>query len=706
MRPHWDIGLLCLSIALAMLASYAALEFAARVARAKAVIQRSRWHLTGAVALGMGAWSVHMTSILALQPPFVPQYDPLNTFAALLVATLTCGAGLRSVSSGRPGQRQLLLGSLGMGTGVLATHIVGTSVLHVAPAMHRDPKLMVACVALAYLAAYLALRLSGRVVQGTFRPFSAVRVRAAVLTGLAFAAMQYAGLAAINFDPDATSSGGFALTDHWAALIIALATIAVVAVALVAAFLTEHLEQRAAVHRHMLLRVGESLQYQNQHDGLTDLPNRDLFMTHLRQAISEASANAQSLAVLVLDLDRFKIINDAIGHGAGDLVLQSTARRLSAALRAHDTVARPGGDEFLVLLRSVGGIDDAVQTGSRLLELLREPHLVEGLETYATASIGISIYPQHAMEAEELVSHADEAMYKAKRLGRDRLCLFSQNTSVYTPERLKLESDLRRAVDRNQLELHYQPQVAIKSGDIVGLEALVRWRHPEEGLVPPDRFIGIAEETGLIGAIGGWVLGEACRQMRAWKDSGLPDLRMAINLSASQFEQEHLPSTVFSALEQYRLAPQWLELELTESTIMSDVAQSVHLLEAIRAMGVQIAIDDFGTGYSSLSYLKRLPISRLKIDRGFISDLGASNESDSIAHAIVSLGRSLGIQVIAEGVETLEQLECLRALGCDEYQGFFCSRALPANEVVTLIRDWQFQRRRKARVAAVVTAIR
>jgi diguanylate cyclase (GGDEF)-like protein len=548
-------------------------------------------------------------------------------------------------------------------------------------------------VATAYLTLWLVTRVSAEAPGN----FSLQRLGVAVAVGLALVGADLFDLQASSFSTALRDSGGIAIDHTWAALGISTTAIAMLVVTLVIAQFAARMVVRNAEHARSIARATADLEYRHSHDALTSLHNHEAFMQQLRAAMAEADAAGNSLAVLVLDVDRLAVINDSAGHQAGDLLLTLVATRLQAEVRNQDLVARSGGDEFLVLLRRVAGTDEVTQASTRLLEAMRESFLMQGTELFATASIGASLYPEHALVAEELVSHADEAMHRAKREGRNRLNIFDREHHVYTPARLHLETELRHAVALGQLELHYQPQVTLSSGEITGLEALIRWRHPVLGMIPPDRFIPLAEESGLIDDIGDWVLAESCRQICAWREAGHPDLRVAINLSASQFRQAELAPRIAAVLAAHGVRAQQLEVELTESTVMTNVEDSVRTLEQLRRLGVLIAVDDFGTGYSSLSYLKRLPISRLKIDRSFVSDLGASNEGDSIAQSIVALGHGLRLGVIAEGVETVEQLRALRGMGCDEYQGYLCSRPLPAADVMPMVRDWQFVQRRRSR---------
>jgi len=421
--------------------------------------------------------------------------------------------------------------------------------------------------------------------------------------------------------------------------------------------------------------------HQAYHDALTGLPNRMLFYDRLTQALSLARRDERGLAVLFLDLDQFKLVNDTLGHAAGDRLLVEIARRLQNSVRDSDTVARVGGDEFTLLLRNIDDGADAARAAQKVLEAVARPAEIDGQRLYLTTSIGISTYPADGEEAEALLTNADIAMYRAKELGRSRYQLCTPAMNAKSVARLTLERDLRLAVERGELALLYQPQVRIASGRTVGVEALLRWNHPERGLVRPAEFIGVAEETRLILPIGEWVLRTACEQARAWHRDGRSDLRVAVNLSALQFQQRSLVAVVQEILDDTGVDPDWLVLEVTESAAMHDAELTVEVLAMLRAMGLRIAIDDFGTGHASLSYLRQFPIDTLKIDRGFVSDLETSREGSAIVNAIIGLAHGLDLEVVAEGVETEGQLRFLAERGCEEYQGFLISQALSAVEV-------------------------
>lgn len=432
------------------------------------------------------------------------------------------------------------------------------------------------------------------------------------------------------------------------------------------------------------------------YDHLTNLPNRVLFQERLRQGISLAHRYERTSVVLFLDLDNFKRINDTLGHRVGDMLLQGVAERLRDSVRKSDaitrtrsddpdaTIARIGGDEFILLLTEINQPEDAARVAQRIIEGLNRPFVLDGNEVVVTASIGIALFPDDGEDMDTLLKNADIAMYHAKEQGRNGYQFYRNSMNAAALEKLKLENDLRRALVRNEFTLFFQPEIDVQDGSLEGLEALIRWNHPERGLVGPLEFIPVAEDSGLILPIGEWVLRAACRQNREWQDAGLPAVPVSVNLSGHQFRQKNFVDVVRGALMESRLEPQHLILEITESVLMKDTAASMETLEELRAMGVRLAVDDFGTGYSSLSYLKRFPIHSLKIDRSFIKEVAVNADDAAIVTAIIVMGHSLKLAVVAEGVEKKEHADILRTQGCDHMQGYFISKPMPAADVPAL----------------------
>ena len=437
-------------------------------------------------------------------------------------------------------------------------------------------------------------------------------------------------------------------------------------------------------------RAREQLNYIATHDPLTQIPNRVLFSDRLVCAITQAKRNEKLIAVMFVDLDQFKRINDNLGHTQGDQVIKESAQRLRGCVRSCDTVSRWGGDEFALIFENIGRTKDVKKLCQKILEVLSKPFDVGGQECYITASVGVSLFPYDGENEETLLRHADTAMFRAKEGGRNSFQFFSQEMSAESSDKLVLENQLRHALERNEFILYYQPLVDVQTEQILGVEALIRWNHPNLGMIPPGKFIPLAEETGLIVPIGEWVLRTACAQNKAWQDMGLPPIRVAANLSAVQFRQSGIVKKIASILKETDLSPRYFEIELTESSLMNNKEETVASLKSLHDMGIHISIDDFGTGYSSLSYIKRFPIDTLKIDRSFVIEMTTNPDDAAFARAIIAMAKSLKLKVIAEAVETADQLAFLKTNFCDEFQGFYFSPAVPSDVLAAILRDHVF----------------
>jgi diguanylate cyclase (GGDEF)-like protein/PAS domain S-box-containing protein len=438
-----------------------------------------------------------------------------------------------------------------------------------------------------------------------------------------------------------------------------------------------------SVAQAMALQMAHSA----QHDFLTGLPNRMLINDRISQAITLARRHIRHVAVLFLDLDGFKHINDSLGHPTGDKLLQSIAKRLVGCVRASDTVSRQGGDEFVVLLSEVQLSEDTAVTAKRILQAVAAPHSIGQHDLHVTASIGVSVYPDDGLDTDTLIRNADTAMYQAKENGRQGFQFFKPAMNARAAERQFIEEGLRRALERQEFELHYQPKVNLTTGAIIGAEALIRWLHPTRGLVPPADFIPVAEDCGLILPIGTWVLREACKQAQAWIGVGLPAMTMAVNVSAMEFRDKNFLARLVTILAETGFDPRFLELELTESVLMKHVTSTAIILRTLRERGIRVAVDDFGTGYSSLSYLQMFPIDAVKIDQSFIRQISTAGDDTTIVKAVIGMGRGLKLRVIAEGVETAEEAAFLRAYRCEEAQGYFFSRPVPPQQFAMLLKN-------------------
>ncbi|MGO4809658.1 putative bifunctional diguanylate cyclase/phosphodiesterase [Cupriavidus sp. 2MCAB6] len=673
-------SLVLISLLVAILASYTALDMAGRIATAQG--RAAYWWLAGgACAMGIGIWSMHFIAMLAFHLPIPLGYDLPITGVSLLIAIASSALALWLVGRETLPWRRLAGGALLIGAGIAGMHYTGMAALQMSPGIRYIPSLFILSIVVAILASGAALWIAFNLRRESIwvRP---LRAGAAVIMGFAIVGMHYTGMAAAEFPLGSVCGAARdGMDSGWLAVVIIIVTLAVLAIALITSVLDVRMEARTAMLALSLAEANQELTYLALHDNLTKLPNRVLLEDRLDRAIQEAEQKTTRFALMFMDLDGFKAVNDAYGHPVGDQLLVEVARRIGAAVGAQDTIARLGGDEF-VLLASVGEPADAATLAEKVLTVIREPFQVAGRELRVSTSIGIAMYPGDGTLQHDLLTNADAAMYHAKALGRNTICFFEASMNANVHEQLQLVQDLRLALERRELILQYQPKLTAPSGPVVGVEALVRWAHPTRGLIAPDQFIPQAEKTGLIVPMGNWVLDEACRQMREWRDAGHPHWSVAVNLSALQFRHASLIKTVRDTLARHGLEPGCLTLEVTESTAMRDADASLQILKQLHDMGVRISIDDFGTGYSSLLYLKRLPASELKIDRGFIRDLARDTEDAAIVSAIVALGRTLNLDIVAEGVETAKQQEFLTRLGCDSLQGFLLGRPMSAETLI------------------------
>ena len=671
-------SLIFISLCVAILASYTALDLAGRIATARGRTVYL-WMSGGALAMGFGVWSMHFIGMLALQLPLELGYDLGLTVWSLLVAILSSGFALWLVSQPRLPALQLLFGALVMGAGISAMHYSGMAALRMQPGIDYDPALVGLSLVIAVGASAAALSIAFRLRKHT--PYvHLVRAGASIIMGVAIVGMHYTGMAAANF-PVGSFCGAAVdgLSGKGLDNLVLVSSLAVLIIALLTSIFDARLDASTAALANSLTLANEELTQLALHDTLTGLPNRTLLADRISQAMAKVAEQGGCFSLMFIDLDGFKPVNDAFGHHLGDRLLREVALRLREQLRSQDTLARIGGDEFVLLVR-LSEPDDAPQVAARQVSLLSKGFRVDEHDLQISASVGIALYPGNGQTAEELLMNADAAMYHAKGAGKNGYSFFDVSMNTNARKQLQLLQDLRQAVEQNQFRLHYQPKFDATSGQPVGAEALLRWEHPQQGLLLPEHFIELAEKTGLIIPIGEWVLNEACRQMRMWFDQGYSHWRIAVNLSALQFCYSGLVDSVVASLEQHGLPANSLTLEITETTAMSDADASMTVLQKLSQMGVDLSIDDFGTGYSSLMYLKRLPANELKIDRGFVRDLEHDSDDAAIVSAIVALGQALGLRIVAEGVETDTQQSFLTTLGCDALQGFLLGQPLPAEQ--------------------------
>ncbi|BDB26828.1 putative signaling protein [Cupriavidus sp. TA19] len=676
LAPRYDNLLVLFSVLVAAMASYTALTLVSRLANARGSAAQV-WLAAGSVVMGLGIWSMHFIGMLALQLPIPLGYDLPLTAYSLLIAVAASGFALRLVCTDTLPWRRLALGAVLMGGAVAGMHYTGMAAMRMHPAIDYDPLLVALSIVVAVSACGTALWMAFQL-RHHGRHTTRLRLGAAGLMGLATASMHYIGMAAARFAPGSVcGAADTGLAGDELALPILVITICVLAMALVTAMQDLRVEARTAALASSLAAARQELGYLALHDKLTKLPNRALLEDRFEQALQAAARHRQRMAVLFINLDGFKGINDSFGHHVGDHVLAEAARRIGANLGTDDIAGRLGGDE-IVLLTVIEAPEEASALAMRLLDDLREPLQVGAKSLQISASIGIAIYPDDGTGQRTLLRNADAAMHHAKASGRDSCCFFTHAMNNDAQARLELAQDLRLALTRNEFELHYQPKIAASDGSVLGAEALLRWRHPRRGLLMPDQFIGLAEKSGLILQIGAWALDEACAQLARWHAAGRSQWTIAVNLSAVQFGHPSLIDTVHAAIEKHRLDPRALTVEVTESTAMRDMESSLAILRQLDEMGVRIAIDDFGTGHSSLLYLKRMPAKELKIDRDFVRDLARDSGDAAIVAAIIALGRTLNLTIVAEGIETAAQQATLTRLGCDVLQGYLIGGPVPA----------------------------
>ena len=676
---NYNLGLVAASLLLSMLASYTALNMASRVSEAKGTAARC-WLIGGSVAMGIGIWSMHFLGMLALQLPMHMTYDPVITLLSLLLAIASSAFALWIVSKDSLSWMRLSIGTVVMGSGICAMHYTGMAAMRMHPAIKYVPSLVILSFLIAITASGVALWIAFHL-RRQLSKIRSLRLAAAVVMGLAIAGMHYTGMAAAQFPTNGMCvKAASEISPVAMAPLIILFALGV----LLSAIVISMLDFRASLLASSLARAQQELYFLAMHDGLTKLPNRRLLEDRLDQEIENAKRSKKPFSLLFLDLDGFKEVNDAFGHQAGDLLLVELTQRIRSLVRGRDTVARIGGDEFVVLADAQEP-SQAAKLAEKLIEITRMPFVISGFECNVSASIGIAIYGKQ-VGREALLKQADAAMYRSKALGRSTYCFYEASMNADAQKHVQVVHDLHLALERGELVLYYQPQYSAKGGAMTGVEALVRWNHPERGIIPPSEFIPLAEKVGLIIPIGEWIIREACRQMNEWRAAGHKNWTVAVNLSAMQFNHPGLIDLVTETLEQYSLDPSCLGLEITESTAIRDPQTSLSILQKLHELGVRISIDDFGTGYSSLLYLKRLPACELKIDRGFVRDLFQGNNEDAaIISAIVALGRTLNLKIVAEGVETPAQQRLLTSLGCNSLQGYLLGRPMPAEELVATV---------------------
>lgn len=672
--------LVVISFVVAILAAYTALNMAGRVAGSQGIAARI-WLAGGGVAMGIGIWAMHFIGMLAMDLAMSMSYDVAITALSMAIAIVSSMFALWLVSGEQLRLRRLLPGAFVMGTGIVAMHYTGMAALEVSPGIVWDKTWVALSVVIALAASLVALWLTFRL-RYEAAQVALMRLGAALTMGIAIAGMHYAGMKAAQF-PVTTHMHHHGINGSWLAVLVSVVALSILAITLLVSMLDARLQARTTLLASSLAEANRELAQLALHDTLTRLPNRILLEDRLSQAISKADREGTHFALMFMDLDGFKAVNDAYGHVTGDKLLVAVTKRLLLPLKGQYTLARIGGDEF-VLLVEVSGPDDAASLANALVRAIDSPFSVDPYELVVTVSIGITLYPHDGKTDREMMFNADAAMYHTKHVGRNGYHFFQPSMNTLAQTHLQLMNDLWMAVERDELRLHYQPKFHAPAGPILGFEALLRWEHPKQGLLTPDVFLQLTEKTGLIIPIGNWVINEACRQLRAWHIQGHTNWSMAVNLSTLQFEQPSLVNTVLDCLALHQLPPESLILEVTETTAMNNPDESVRVLTELTNAGVKASIDDFGTGYSSLLYLKRLPACELKIDRAFVKDLSGESDDATIVSAIVALAKTLNLKVVAEGVETEAQQAFLTELGCNMLQGYLLGKPVSAQAVQEL----------------------
>jgi diguanylate cyclase (GGDEF)-like protein len=680
---QYDQILVVISFIVAILASYTALNMAGRVAGSTGVAANV-WLTGGGFAMGIGIWSMHFIGMLAMDISMGMNYDMLITGLSMLIAIGASLFALWLVSREQLRLRRLLPGALILGSGIVAMHYTGMAALQVEPAIIWDMRWVALSVIIALLASLAALWLTFRLRRDAAQ-VALLRVGAAVLMGIAIAGMHYTGMKAAQF-PVQMNMHHHGVNGSWLAVLVSVVALSILGITLLVSMFDARLQARTSLLASSLAEANRELAQLALHDTLTRLPNRVLLEDRLDQAMNKADREGATFALLFMDLDGFKAVNDAYGHDTGDKLLMAVTERLSQPLKGQFTLARIGGDEF-VLLAEIDAPDEAAALASSLVRAIDRPFNLGPYDLVVTLSVGIALYPHDGASQRELMFNADAAMYHTKHMGRNGYHFFQPSMNTLAQKQLQLMNDLWLALERNELHLVYQPKFQAPAGPVVGFEALLRWQHPVQGLLAPDLFLPLAEKSGLIIPIGNWVIDEACRQLRIWHLAGNTSWSVAVNLSTLQFEQPQLVETVLNSLQRHQIPPHTLILEVTETTAMHNPDESVRVLTELTKAGVKASIDDFGTGYSSLLYLKRLPACELKIDRAFVKELNGAGDDATIVSAIVALAKTLNLKVVAEGVETQEQQAFLTELGCNTLQGYLLGKPVNAQTITSMCQN-------------------
>jgi len=672
MNGTYNPLLVFLSMMVASLASYTALELASRIFLLSSRWPRLYWLIGGALVMGIGIWSMHFIGMIALSLPVPIGYDIATTGVSMFIASVVSFLALALVTRGELSATRIALGGAIMGMGIATMHYTGMAAMVMSPPVRYSPWIVAASIGIAIAASIAALWIAF-ILRGASDELNIVpkRLGAALVMGMAITSMHYTGMSAATFDADSVCLSANRLDPNWLAMIVAAASFVVLAGTLT--FLGWHASSLA----NSLRRANQRLRHLGTHDALTHLPNRLLLEEQVENAIHASKHGESIFAVLFLDLDGFKAVNDSLGHGVGDELLRICAERLTASVRKDDVVARVGGDEFVILLRSLPDPKVAASVAASILRVLCQEALINGVRLRVYASIGIAQFPRDGNDTESLLHRADIAMYHAKNDGRNTYRFFECGMHDNAVRTLTLQQDLQQALEETQLYLLFQPKFCTTTRSLTGAEALIRWRHPKIGDIPPLEFVPIAERSGQIVQIGEWVVREVCYWLAKWTAQGLQPVQVSLNLSPVQFNVPDLIERIDAIVKGADISPRRVMFEITESVAMQNAEKSAETIRRFHSSGYDMAIDDFGTGYSSLAYLQRFQVRQIKIDRYFTQALDLrEGKGEALFSAIVTLSHALQMSVVAEGVETETQMCTLAALGCDEVQGFLLGKPM------------------------------
>jgi diguanylate cyclase len=683
MQSSYNFWLVAISFAVATLASYTALDLTGRIFLLASARRRHVWRLGGALALGVGIWSMHFVAMLAFSLPIPLGYDLATTACSLALAIGASYLALSMTTQERLTPGRLLAGGVLMGVGIAGMHYTGMAALRMAPAIQYQPAWFAASLAIAIGASSAALWMARALSNEHARHVARKRLAAALVMAVAISGMHYTAMAAAGFAPNAICGAANDVDATWLATSVIVLTFAVLIVTL----MLSRFDVRTTFLLGAVSKLNSQIVRLATIDALTGLPNRATLTERIERAISGARRHRTSFAVLFMDLDGFKTINDSLGHSAGDAVLSAFAQRLQQCVRSNDTVARLGGDEFVVLAEHLASGDDAATLADGVLDRMRLGTWSDEQPLQVMPSIGIALYPRDGDSVETLLKHADAAMYEAKRAGRGTYRFFERSMNEAATRTLQIQQALHEAFLNDRFSLEFQPKFQGDGDALAGAEALIRLHDPQMGALTPLEFIPVAERSGQIVQIGYWVVRETCRRIRGWIEQGLPATKVAINLSPRQLLQPDLVETMLDIVRTEGVACEQIMFEITETVAMQDAARTVEVIRTFQASGFDISIDDFGTGYSSLAYLQRFQVKQLKIDRFFTNGLDANGAAGSaIVSAIIALAHSLEMDVVAEGVETQSQLDKLRSMMCDEMQGFLLGRPVNADDFGKMLR--------------------